>query len=692
MNFLSDDRATELRDLFFETAAEQLQRLNEAGLSLEAHPRDEEMIRKVRRTVHTLKGDSAACGFHELSKLAHELEDVLTSEKANAHTSLFAQAILTAADTFYEMLAAYRDHSQLPGGVQLRGLIRQLAQETVPSEQAAPTQVRRQAQFAWTEYEQMCIASAKSRGETIYHIALRLDPNCPMRAAARQLVRNVLNEAGTILALQPDDEVQLSKTDLIEAALATQKAREWVMTKGRIPGVISELTVEALPETSGILQRPAPAQPALTPATSAAPEAPRAESGAPSGPVGTGSAESSLRVDAARIDVVLNLVGELIIGKSVLQQTVNEFEKRFPRDPLRGKFGDAMALQARVLSDLQKSVMKVRMVPVEQLFRRMPRIVRDVAKLRGRDVALAITGQETDLDKSVVDALAEPLVHLVRNAVDHGIGSPEERLAAGKPARGTVRLDAYHQGNQVVIEVSDDGRGINPHKIMAKAVETGVITSDQALRLSEQEVLDLIFHPGLSTSDQVTEVSGRGVGMDVVKTAIEKLKGTVRVETTPQEGTTFRLKLPLTLAIIKALLFRVDDNLYAIPLAAVLEITRVGGDEIHQVNGHQVMYLRNETLTLVWLDRMVQRQKSSTAGRYFVVVVGFAGRRFGLVVDRLVGEEELVIKPLDDNLVSTELVSGASVLGDGTVALILNIPVVISQCAKAAEEAVEVSA
>jgi two-component system, chemotaxis family, sensor kinase CheA len=337
-----------------------------------------------------------------------------------------------------------------------------------------------------------------------------------------------------------------------------------------------------------------------------------------------------------------------------------------------------MAFQARVLTDLQKSVMKIRMVPVEQLFRRVPRIIRDVAKSAGKEVALQISGQDTDLDKSILDTLAEPLTHLVRNAVDHGLEPPQERIAAGKPAAGTIRLNAFHQGNQVVIEVGDDGRGIDRARVVAKAIERGIVSADEAGRMSEGEQFALIFHPGLSTAEQVTEVSGRGVGMDVVKTVLDRLKGSVAILSQVGQGTTFQLKVPLTLAIIKALLFRVADRLYAVPLGSVLEITRATEGEIHRVDNHEVIQLRDQVLTLVRLARLAKRKASATK-RLFIVVIALGDRKFGLVVDKLVGEEELVIKALDDHLVATELVSGASILGDGTVVLILNLQAVVAR-------------
>ena len=394
------------------------------------------------------------------------------------------------------------------------------------------------------------------------------------------------------------------------------------------------------------------------------------------------AAENTLRVDAGRIDTVMNLVGELIIGKSMLQRAIAEFEHRHVKDPLRGKFSDALAFQARVLGELQKSVMKIRMVPVEQLFRRFPRIVRDVARMRHKEIGLEISGQNTDLDKGILDSLADPLAHLVRNAADHGIETIAERQAAGKPGRGTIRLNAYHDGDQVVIEVSDDGHGLDRGKIVRRAIERGIVAPEEAVRLSDSETLQLIFAPGLSTADEVTAISGRGVGIDVVKSALDSLKGSVELESQPGKGTTFRLFVPLTLASIQALLFRVHGRLYAVPLAAVGEITRISNEDIHRIDSNEVFQLRDQVLTLVRLDRLGPQAVEEKGNRIFVIVIGAAGRRFGLAVDSLMGEEELVIKALEDHLIASPLVSGASILGDGTVVLILNVPAVISHLSR----------
>jgi two-component system chemotaxis sensor kinase CheA len=326
------------------------------------------------------------------------------------------------------------------------------------------------------------------------------------------------------------------------------------------------------------------------------------------------------------------------------------------------------------------------MVPVEQLFRRFPRLVRDVAKQCGKDVALELSGQNTDLDKGILDSLAEPLMHLVRNSVDHGIEPADERLAVGKPARGTVYLNAYHQGTQVVIEIRDDGRGMNPAQLRAHAVEKGIIKPEEAKRLTDQEALNLIFESGFSTASEVTEVSGRGIGMDVVRTVLDRLKGTVHISSQLGRGTTIQLRAPLTLASIQTLLFRVGGRLFAVPLSSVVEITRITDPEIHRVDQREVLRLREQILTLVRLDHLSRLRSIDTQPvrkKHFVIVIGATEKRFGLVVDSLVGEEELVIKALPGEIVSSDLVSGASILGDGTVVLILNVPAVLSRMSRA---------
>jgi two-component system, chemotaxis family, sensor kinase CheA len=683
-----DDRMTDLHQLFFESAAELVQKLNDDAMQLEKSPGDLETARSLRRTVHTLKGDAAACGFRELSELSHDFEDVLTLGNTAAAASVPAIA-LRAADVFTALLEAYRKGTKLPSVESLRSDIARLAHPAPAAKVKNTRKKSAQKTSRWSEYEQLAITRALTEGRRVHHVVVDVDPQCGMPLAGRQMVQLALAELGEILALYPLEGSHEPVTR-IEAALISEKPAEQIRTKCSIPTIA--LTVSVTPLRNQTMRNQTAAALPLVPASDsdskneAAPTAPDEAvvarftadnppaagetSAAPAAPAGP---DNLLRVDAERIDSVLNLVGELILAKSMLQQTLLEFGQRFPKDALRGKFSDAMAFQGRVLNDLQHSVMKIRMVPVDQLFRRFPRIARDVGIQNGKDVQLIVRGGQTDLDKSILDAISEPLTHLVRNAIGHGIETAEERGRAGKRPQGTLRLSAYHQGNQVVIEVADDGAGIDADKVRKRAVSQGLLKPEQAARLSETETIELILQPGFSTAEQITELSGRGVGLDVVQSVLARLKGTIQIETLVGRGTTFRMRLPLTLAIIRALLFRVEQRLYALPLNTVAEIARMVEEDIRQVEHYDVLQLRNDVLPLLRLGAKPARGPETGRHKIFVLVINNGDRKFGVIVDGLEGEDELVIKALDDRSITTDLVSGASILGDGRVVLILNM-------------------
>ena len=707
MTLPPDDRMAELHQLFFESAGELVQNLNDQAMQLEKTPGDAETARSLRRTVHTLKGDAAACGFRELSELSHEFEDVLTLENAAAAASV-PEIALRVADVFAALLEAYKNGTKLPSIQSLRADIARLANPAP----AGPGKTRKKRTAAaktsrWSEYELLAITRALAGGKRVQHVVVQIDPQCGMPIAGRQMIQLALAGLGEVLALYPV-EGSLDPITRVEAALASEKPAELVRAKCNIPTIA--LNVRVTP-----LRLDAPS-PLLSPVSAVASELvhpelnnegapllagdvtadvtagavandtvlPGETVGAPAVPSGL---DNLLRVDAERIDSVLNLVGELILAKSMLQQALLEFGQRFPKDVLRGKFSDAMAFQGRVLNDLQHSVMKIRMVPVDQLFRRFPRIVRDVGRQCGKEVELIVRGGQTDLDKTILDAIAEPLTHLIRNAVGHGIETAEERVRAGKRPQGILRLAAYHQGNQVVIEISDDGAGIDAGKVRQRALSQGLLNPEQAARLTEAETLDLILQPGFSTAEEITEISGRGVGLDVVQSVLGRLKGTVQIETAAGRGTTFRLRLPLTLAIIRALMFRVDQRLYALPLNAVAEIARTVEEDIHRVEHYEVLQLRNDVLPLLRLGSNPDSGPETARRKVFVLVISSGDRKFGLIVDGLEGEDELVIKALDDQSITTDLVSGASILGDGRVVLILNMIALMDRFTRARADA-----
>ena len=713
MSQFPDERAAELKELFFETALELLQSLNEETLKLEKQPGDLETVRTIRRIVHTLKGDSAAVGYQELSELAHELEDALAVETSGAPTAL-AEVAFAAADTFSAMMSSYREGSKLPSAEPIRKMIRKMARDpktrkprTSKAAAAAAPEVE------WTEYEKLATQTALKQGKHVYHVIAQIDPNCAMPIAAQQLILKALAESGEVLGTRP--EAGSAKNAMqFQLLVASDQTAEYLSAKCRIPTIISKVKIESVGTSAQKAgqktkaSEPAP-KPSATPATTTQNSAAQTEEGSEAKAVAEpvqeietvpipsperetvarpspAPPENVLRVDAERIDTVLNLVGELIIGKSMLQQALNEFAVRYPKEAMRGRFADAMAFQSRVLNDLQRSVMKVRMVPVEQLFRRFPRMVRDVAKQCDRQVELVLNGQDTALDKSLLDAIAEPLTHLVRNAIGHGIESAEERARSGKRAQGTIRLEAYHQGNQVIVEISDDGRGIDAEKVKTRAIERGLLKREEANRLGEADILDFIFRPGFSTADEITEISGRGVGLDVVQSVLHRLKGTVHVVSHPGQGSTFRLQLPLTLAIIKALLFRVEQRLYAIPLNAVAEIARAHESEIHRVDNCEVLQLRDRVLPVARLGRPPEERPDGRPEKVFVLVIAMSDRKLGLLVNAIEGEEELVIKALDEQTAETDLVSGASILGNGHVVLILNLAAIVERFAKSRPE------
>jgi two-component system chemotaxis sensor kinase CheA len=398
-----------------------------------------------------------------------------------------------------------------------------------------------------------------------------------------------------------------------------------------------------------------------------------------------------LRVEAARIDALLNLAGEMVIARSVLNEIGPDLELALPKNELVPRFGDVSVQMAKLIAELQKSVLKMRMVTIDNVFRRFVRPMRELAAERGKSVALEISGGETELDRTLVDLLYEPLLHLLRNAVDHGLETTEERQREGKPVTGRINLKAYHEGNQVVVEVRDDGRGIDSQALMRKAMDAGLITEADAGRMSDDEAQELLFLPGLSTAVEISLVSGRGIGAATVKAAIEQLRGTITVKSEPGAGTLFILRMPLTLAIIKALLFSAAGQLFALPLLAVSEIARGCVDDIVHLDGLESLRLRDQFISMVRPGVVLgfDRRKGGSGAalrrgveRFFLIVLTVGNKKYGVVADSLLGEQELLIKPLDSKWVQNEALAGASVLGDGRVVLIMDAGMVFRKAVR----------
>ena len=421
-------------------------------------------------------------------------------------------------------------------------------------------------------------------------------------------------------------------------------------------------------------QAAAPA--AQVPATAPKPQAAPKKQEAPKVVHQATSVEQTIRVDVSRLDSLVNLVGELVLSRNMLSQIAGELENKFENEYLVEQLLVATNAIGMNTTELQLAIMKTRMIAIGKVFNRFPRVVRDIARDTGKEIELVISGEETELDKQVIESIGDPLLHMIRNSCDHGVETPEVRLAKGKPRMGTVNLSAYHEGNHVVIEIKDDGAGMDPDKIKRKAIEKGVITVDEANSMDDRQAFSLIFKPGFSTADKITNISGRGVGMDVVRTNIEKLNGIITIDSKIDEGSTFYLKLPLTLAIIQALLVEVAGETFAIPLASVVETVRITNEEIHSFEGSEVLKLRDRVLSLIRLDEAFALDELEQ-DEIYVVVVALAEKQLGLIVDKLIGQEEIVIKSLGDYLGGNPGIAGATITGDGRVRLILDVAGVI---------------
>jgi two-component system chemotaxis sensor kinase CheA len=439
----------------------------------------------------------------------------------------------------------------------------------------------------------------------------------------------------------------------------------------------------ALQEEDGQAPSPGPAvqDPPPEPAVPAAPQDPPGQAHAPQAAQKSGG-DSTIRVDVARLDSLMNLVGELVLGRNRLTQIATQVGQEYEDLPIARGLADTSAQIDFITTELQMAVMKTRMVPIAKVFNKIPRLIRDLCRETGKDIDLQLEGEETELDKSIIEELNDPLIHIIRNASDHGIETPAERLASGKPARGTVRVTAEHEGNHIVIAIRDDGHGMDPEKLKAKALERGLITETQAREMSVREAFNLIFAPGFSTAAKVTNISGRGVGMDVVRTNITRLKGIVEIESELGAGSTFIIKLPLTLAIIQALLVQAGGEIYCIPLNSVLEVVRVLAEEITTVHGREVVRLRNSVLPIARIASVMGAPAAATASEWlYVVVAGLAEQRLGVVVDSLLGQKEVVIKSLGSYLGTVMGIAGSTILGDGQVIMILDVGEMMKLCA-----------
>lgn len=650
----------EYLNLFLEEAREHLQILNDELLKLEQNPADKGAVDEIFRAAHTLKGMSATMGYEKIAELTHKMENIL--DELRESKIVFSENLsellfkcVDALETMVENVATENSEKFNISGI-LNDL-KNFNQKDIGITQNREMGVNNKLEL--NDYDHNLIKVAQERNFNIYEIKVEIAPECVMKSVRAFMVFNSLEKLGEVVKSVPpvqDIEDEKFEKDFI-VVLITDKTQNEI---AKVLNQISEVEVKEI-GSLGLINGSTPQETNSVQEISFLSKTEDTKKGI------NNKISQTVRVDISKLDKLMNLVGELVINKTRLEQI-------FRTNDLSALNETAEQID-RISADLQTVVMDVRMVPIEQVFNRFPRMVRDLAKELGKEINLIMEGKETELDRTVIDEIADPLVHLIRNSIDHGIESLEERRKKGKPAQGTLRLSAKQEGNSIIILVEDDGQGINLEKVKSKALEKGIITTNQLEQMDENSIVDLIFSPGFSTASQITDISGRGVGLDVVRSKIQSLKGNVAVESKEGQGSKFTIKLPLTLAIIQALMVKVGPEIYAIPLANINETTSINLNDIKKVQDQEVMVLRNHVLPLVRLAKVLEvpNMDNYESEELFVVVVRKNNKFIGLIVNELIGQQEIVISSLGKFLNGVPGIAGAAILGDGTVSLILDI-------------------
>ena len=697
-------------EMFLDESHEHLQSLNDGLLGLEDNAEDLSVLNEIFRNAHTLKGMSATMGYNKIAELTHEMEDVLDAlrkEQLKINEDII-DTLFKCVDSLEQMIDNV-GNGEPEDLIDVSGLVSKLSAilkgEAVPAANApaaAPANAPAATQpaaapaktlsFDLTESEKSVIQEATNSGLRGIHLTVTLAETCLLKSARSYMVMNALDEVGEVIkTIPPAEDLEQEKFErsfeVILVSPAEEAAiQEAVMNISEIDKAETEIIDLSAPPPPPAPATPAPAPtPAPQPAASSAPANTPAPSPKPAAPAphkapaqpsgGAGAAKKahasqSVRVDIDKLDTLMNLMGELVVNKVRLEQ-IGQTHRL-------SELTETLEQMDRVTTDLQNIVMKVRMVPVSQVFNRFPRMVRDVTKELNKEINLTIEGEETELDRTVIDEIGDPIMHLLRNSLDHGVEMPDDRVAKGKPRVGEVKLIARHEGNNVVIMVTDDGKGIDPDVIRRKAVEKGLFSQDEVERMDDADAVRIIFLPGFSTAEKISDISGRGVGMDVVRSKIESLSGHVDVETHVNEGSVFKIKLPLTLAIIQAMLVKVQEEVYAIPLGSIDSTINIQPEEIKTVQNHEVIVLRGEIIPIIRMEQTLFVPHVKDSDEIFVVVVHAGESKAGIVVDKLIGQQEIVIKTLGNLFMGLKMFSGATVLGDGRVALILDVATMLS--------------
>ncbi|MBR1728322.1 MAG: chemotaxis protein CheA [Selenomonadaceae bacterium] len=696
-------------DMFLDESHEHLQSLNDGLLGLEENAEDLSVLNEIFRNAHTLKGMSATMGYNKIAELTHEMEDVLDllrKEQLKISEDII-DTLFKCVDSLEQMInnVANGDPEDLIDVSELVAKLSSISKpgSATPPAAAAPAPAAAPAQAAaapaaapaaaipgidLSETEKNVISEAQKGGMHGILLKVTLAESCLLKSARSYMVMNALDELGEVIkSIPPAEDLEQEKFersfDVVLVTGSEEKAvSDAVMSISEVEKAetsIIDLNAVAAPPPAPAASAPAaapppPPKPAAAPppqaaATAAKPAAASAKAPAKA-PAAAGAQKKShgsqsVRVDIEKLDVLMNLMGELVINKVRLEQ-IGQTHRL-------SELTETLEQMDRVTTDLQNIVMKVRMVPVSQVFNRFPRMVRDVTKELNKEINLTIEGEETELDRTVIDEIGDPIMHLLRNSLDHGVEMPDDREAKGKPRVGEVGLIARHEGNNVVIMVTDDGKGIDADVIRRKAVEKGLYSQEEVNKMDDADAVRIIFLPGFSTAEKISDISGRGVGMDVVRSKIESLSGHVDVETKVNEGSVFKIKLPLTLAIIQAMLVKVQEEMYAIPLASIDSTINIKPDDIKTVQNKEVIVLRGEIIPIIRMEQTLFVPHIKDPEEIFVVVVHAGEAKAGIVVDRLIGQQEIVIKALGNLFMGLKMFSGATVLGDGRVALILDV-------------------
>ena len=645
------DEFQEILQDFLVESFELVEKLDEDLVELETNPEDLELLNRIFRVAHTVKGASSFLNFDVLTHLTHHMEDVLNKARHGELiiTSDVMDVVLESIDLMKALLNIIRDTSS-DAGVDVSDCVTRL-DVVSGGDGSVETPVVEEAPVV---EETPAVAEEI---QTDSDDDIDYDSMDPDEIEAE--IERLLN--------QRQDEDKAKRAAKIAAGEKVPEA----------PPAPDSDEPKSEPEAK---PEPAPAPAAPAPVSKPAPvvkkEIPASDDAKAAAPAKRAPAtvEQTIRVDVKRLDHLMNLIGELVLAKNRLIKINDDVEERYEGEEFLEELNQVVSIVSLVTTDLQIAVMKTRMLPIGKVFNKFPRMIRDLTRELNKKIELEIFGEDTELDKSIVEEIGDPLVHIIRNSCDHGVEMPADRVAKGKTESGTIKLKAYNEGNAIVIQIDDDGKGLDTEMLKNKCLEKGLITEKEADSMSDKEAFALIFRPGFSTAAAVTNVSGRGVGMDVVKTNIEKLNGIIDIDSELGVGTSIKLKIPLTLAIIQALLVGVQEEHYAIPLASVLETVRISKDEIYTVENRSVMRLRDDVLSLVHIGDIFEVTRILDAGEHaYVVVLGLGAQKLGLIVDTLVGQEEIVIKSMGDYLKGIDGIAGATIRGDGGVTLIVDV-------------------